>query len=152
MPFFAMERSSWPACASDLQIGKAARDYEGDGALEDTSKVLSQCPLWVKSDVCNAQGHFRFAPHSRRESGLAQTVTTRDVRFGPIAASASEIKDRDRLSQVSNQRSHVAYFASIAVTSTSIIMYGQASWGTFSNVDAGIGASPNASLRHFNAS
>jgi acyl dehydratase len=45
-----------------------------------------------------------------------------------------------------------AYFASIAVTSTSIIMYGQASWGTFSKVDAGIGASPNASLRHFSAS
>jgi hypothetical protein len=47
---------------------------------------------------------------------------------------------------------NVAYFASIAVTSISIIMYGQASWGTFSNVDAGIGATPNASLRHFNAS
>ena len=46
----------------------------------------------------------------------------------------------------------VAYFASIAVTSTSIIIYGQASWGTFSSVDAGIGASPNASLRHFSAS
>jgi hypothetical protein len=46
----------------------------------------------------------------------------------------------------------VAYLASIAVTSTSIIIYGQASWGTFSSVDAGMGASPNASLRHFNAS
>jgi hypothetical protein len=48
-----------------------------------------------------------------------------------------------------NQMPH---FGSTAVTSISIIIWGQASWGTLSNVDAGIGASPKASLRHFNAS
>src|SRR6478752_6991885 len=61
----------------------------------------------------------------------------------------SKNETASRKSRSNYQSSKVAYFASIAVTSTSIIMYGQASWGTLSNVDAGIGASPNASFRHF---
>ena len=44
------------------------------------------------------------------------------------------------------------YLASIAVTSTSIAMLGQASWLTTRNVEAGIGAVPKASPRHFKAS
>ena len=44
------------------------------------------------------------------------------------------------------------YLASIAVTSTSIAMLGHANWLTTRNVDAGIGAFPKASPRHFKAS
>jgi hypothetical protein len=45
-----------------------------------------------------------------------------------------------------------AYLASIAVTSTSIAMCGHANWLTTRNVEAGIGALPKASARHFRAS
>jgi len=44
------------------------------------------------------------------------------------------------------------YLASMAVTSTSIAMLGHANWLTTRKVDAGIGALPNASARHFKAS
>ena len=44
------------------------------------------------------------------------------------------------------------YLASIAVTSTSIAMLGHANWLTTRNVEAGIGAFPKASPRHFKAS
>jgi hypothetical protein len=64
----------------------------------------------------------------------------------------SALPPKADIHQMADVRRIVAYLASMAVTSTSIIIYGQASWGTFSSVDAGMGASPNASLRHFNAS
>ena len=44
------------------------------------------------------------------------------------------------------------YLASIAVTSTSIAIFGHANWLTTRNVEAGIGALPKASARHFSAS
>ena len=46
----------------------------------------------------------------------------------------------------------VLYLASIAVTSTSIAILGHANWLTTRNVEAGIGAPPKASARHFSAS
>src|SRR5215472_6859620 len=45
-----------------------------------------------------------------------------------------------------------AYLASIAVTSTSIAILGHANWLTTRDVEAGIGALPKASARHFSAS
>jgi hypothetical protein len=47
---------------------------------------------------------------------------------------------------------NAAYLASTAVTSTSIAIWGHANWLTTRNVEAGIGALPNASARHFSAS
>jgi hypothetical protein len=98
-----------------------------------------------KADMCSALAHVCFGPKAdiaalvdHLVGSIEQRQWHRHVeRFGRLEVDVRRIVD---------------YLASIAVTSTSIIMYGQASWGTFSSVDAGMGASPNASLRHFNAS
>jgi hypothetical protein len=67
------------------------------------------------ADICSAKGRVRFAPNSDRESEFPQKVMS---GLPPKA---------DILRGTRHVALCVVYFASIAVTSTSIIMYGQAS-------------------------